>query len=438
MFREGAFDDIETLPLPRGGGCPRGDRHDRGPRRPDHITDPAYDRASIDKPTLELLGPRQLAWLDRWGRDWQGVRAKTALSATAFAGAVNTIYGRWWHPLDEQPGTNPVPGSPLPWTGDYEDGLGNRISIAAYANPEDRTDESKRGDGYGLARFDFAKDSITFECWPRFPVVGADGAPQQYPGWPVTVPLERPAAAGRRAAATGTTPAVEKPNVIVVLVDDMGWRDLSCQGSPYFQTPAIDRLAASGMRFTHGYSACTVCSPTRAAMMTGQYPARLHLTDWIPGHVKPSAKLQPPDWQKFLPLETVTVAERLGAAGEYLTGVGPEPSQPLDGLSLAPVLEGGTLDRDALYWHYPHYHPGGAKPFSAIRAGDWRLVRFYEDGRRELYNLRDDVGETTDRAAREPDRVASLTDKLDAWLASVGAQFPEQNANNAPPTPARP
>ena len=60
-----------------------------------------------------------------------------------------------------------------------------------------------------------------------------------------------------------------KPNVIVVLVDDMGWKDLSCQGSPLYETPHIDRLARAGLRFTNGYAACTVCSPTRAAMMTG-------------------------------------------------------------------------------------------------------------------------------------------------------------------------
>ena len=116
--------------------------------------------------------------------------------------------------------------------------------------------------------------------------------------------------------------ATPAPNVIVVLIDDMGWRDLSCQGSPFFETPHIDRLAASGMRFTHGYSACTVCSPTRAAMMTGQYPARLHITDWIPGHERPQAKLAIPDWQKFLPLETVTVAERLKSAGYATASIG--------------------------------------------------------------------------------------------------------------------
>ena len=80
---------------------------------------------------------------------------------------VNTIYGRWWHPLDEQPGPNPVPDSPLPWTGDFKDGLGNKISMMAYANPED-SDERKRADGFGIARFNKKKREVTFECWPRF------------------------------------------------------------------------------------------------------------------------------------------------------------------------------------------------------------------------------------------------------------------------------
>src|SRR5262245_58247145 len=73
------------------------------------------------------------------------------------------------------------------------------------------------------------------------------------------------------------------PNVVLILIDDMGFTDLSCYGSKFYETPNIDRLAASGMRMTHGYSACTVCSPTRSAVMTGKYPARLHITDWIEG-----------------------------------------------------------------------------------------------------------------------------------------------------------
>ncbi|MHB1559853.1 MAG: alkaline phosphatase D family protein, partial [Isosphaeraceae bacterium] len=99
---------------------------------------------------------------------------------------VNTIYGRWWHPRDEKPGPNPVPGSPLPWTGDFKDGLGNRISMMAYANPEKIQDERQRGDGYGIVRFDKKARRVTFECWPRF-ADAREGDRAQFPGWPITV-----------------------------------------------------------------------------------------------------------------------------------------------------------------------------------------------------------------------------------------------------------
>ncbi len=102
---------------------------------------------------------------------------------------VNTIYGRWWHPLEEKPGLNPILGSPLPWTGDFLDGLGNKISMIAYANPADVSNERKRADGYGLVRFDKKSRHITFECWPRFSN-SADGDQAQFPGWPVTVAMQ--------------------------------------------------------------------------------------------------------------------------------------------------------------------------------------------------------------------------------------------------------
>ncbi|MEX2580832.1 MAG: hypothetical protein WD342_17365 [Verrucomicrobiales bacterium] len=101
---------------------------------------------------------------------------------------VNTIYGRWWHPEDEQAGPNPVPDSPLPWTGDFEDGLGNKITMLAYANPEDRTDEKKRADGHGLVRYDKKNRTITFECWDRW--ADASTGEGQFPGWPITVKME--------------------------------------------------------------------------------------------------------------------------------------------------------------------------------------------------------------------------------------------------------
>ena len=75
----------------------------------------------------------------------------------------------------------------------------------------------------------------------------------------------------------------DKPNIVFILADDLGQHQLGCYGSDFYETPTIDRLAAQGMRFTNAYAAATVCSPTRASIMTGKYPARLHLTDYIPG-----------------------------------------------------------------------------------------------------------------------------------------------------------
>jgi hypothetical protein len=112
---------------------------------------------------------------------------------------INSYYGRWWWPEDEQPGANPVPGSPLPWTGDYLDGLYNRITMLAYANPafakigvmkeNQRNPEALLGDGYGLVKFNTRTRQTTFECWPRYADL-AEGDAAQYPGWPITFRME--------------------------------------------------------------------------------------------------------------------------------------------------------------------------------------------------------------------------------------------------------
>ncbi|MEJ6719781.1 MAG: hypothetical protein ACJAT6_000799 [Akkermansiaceae bacterium] len=98
---------------------------------------------------------------------------------------VNTIYGRWWHPSDAKAGPNPVANSPLPWTGNYLDGLGNKITMLAYANPTKRADEKQRSDGYGLARFNKKTGKVTFECYKRFTDV-TNEKDSQFPGWPIT------------------------------------------------------------------------------------------------------------------------------------------------------------------------------------------------------------------------------------------------------------
>lgn len=435
--------------------------------------------------------------------------------------------------------------------------------------------------------------------------------------------------------------AGRQPNIVFMLVDDMGWTDLGCYGSKYYETPNIDQLAADGMRFTQAYSACTVCSPTRAAIMTGKYPARLHITDWIAGHDRPFARLKIPDWKKELPLEEETIAERLksggyatasigkwhlggpdfwpekqgfdlnvagcdmgsppsyfspykiktltdGPDGEYLpdrltseaigfieqhkdkpfyiylphyavhtpimgrkeviakyqakpavgghgnpvyaalvesvddsvgrlrakldelklardtifvftsdngglsgtvngagwrrgptdnsparwgkgssydggvhiplivswpgkvkpgaicdapvvscdhyptlleaAGVSKKEGQIVDGESLMPLLtQAGGLKRDAIYWHYPHYHPGSATPYSAVREGDWKLIEWFEDNRIELYNLRRDAGEMENLATVETGLASRLRAKLHQWRDEAGAQLPTAN-----------
>jgi len=116
--------------------------------------------------------------------------------------------------------------------------------------------------------------------------------------------------------------AAERPNILLVMIDDLGWRDLGCQGNAGLHTPRIDALAGQGMRFTSAYAAAPVCSPTRAAILTGQSPARLRLTNHLPHQERftpKGATLRPAPMRDHLPLEHVTVAEHLKAAG-YATG----------------------------------------------------------------------------------------------------------------------
>ena len=121
-------------------------------------------------------------------------------------------------------------------------------------------------------------------------------------------------------AKTPTPPTPAAPNVLFFLIDDLGWRDLGCSGSDFYETPNVDRLASEGMRFTHAYAACPVCSPSRAAILTGKYPARVGLTQWLDGNV--DAKVLDVPYVHHLPLSETTLAEAMKEGGYQTWHVG--------------------------------------------------------------------------------------------------------------------
>ncbi len=452
--------------------------------------------------------------------------------------------------------------------------------------------------------------------------------------------------------------AAAKPlNVLFILADDLGWRDLSVEGSTFYESPNIDRIANAGLRFTRGYAACQVCSPSRAALMTGKTPARLDITDWIGAAAgtewKRNTKLLPATYEHELPAADVSLAEAFHAAGyrtffagkwhlggegslpedhgfdinigghhrgsppggyfspyenpkmtdgpdgealplrlghetakfieahrdepffaylsfyqvhgpiqstqrlwaKYrtkaeqhppvknrfivdrtspvrqvqdhpvyagmveamddgvglvlaalernglldntiivftsdnggvsagdgkatsnlplrggkgrqwegglrepfyiaapgvstpgsvtavpaihmdfyptlleLAGLPARPEQHVDGQSLVPLLKGeGKLPDRALYWHYPHYGNQGGEPSAMVMVDDWKLIRYFEDGREELYHLADDMAEQHDVAAANPARVKALGQRLNAWLRETDARMPVPN-----------
>ncbi len=454
----------------------------------------------------------------------------------------------------------------------------------------------------------------------------------------------------------GQEKAAPRINFVFFLVDDLGWADVGCYGSEFYETPHIDALAASGMKFTHGYAACPVCSPTRASIMTGRHPVRVDITDWIPGMSLAryrDAKFHLVEDRDNLALAELTIAEalqahgyqtffagkwHLGGAGhwptdqgfdiniggcekgsppggyyapwqnpnleanrpdEYLTerlteeslrfletrsqdqpfllflsyynvhapitpykkryahfqqkaaarfpdetpfrrehegisrtrqddaayasmvaavddsvgqiltaidhdnladntvviffsdngglctlrnkngptsnlplrsgkgwlyeggvreptiirapgvthagttcetpvvsmdffptmlelaGLPAMPDRHVDGVSLVPLLEGETIPPRDLFWHYPHYHGSTWTPGASIRAGDWKLIEFYHWDNVELYNLRDDPGESRDLSRENVSVANELRTKLRAWQQQLGAKMPQ-------------
>ncbi|MDA1234199.1 MAG: sulfatase [Acidobacteria bacterium] len=132
-------------------------------------------------------------------------------------------------------------------------------------------------------------------------------------------------------AAVSALPAAAQaksrtPNIVLFLVDDLGWMDLGCQGSTFYETPNVDKLARQGMRFTNAYSACPVCSPSRAALMTGKYPGSLgftgHITAILRHRYKKHGRIIPPDDYMFLRHRETTLAEAIKPAGYVSASVG--------------------------------------------------------------------------------------------------------------------
>jgi arylsulfatase A-like enzyme len=427
------------------------------------------------------------------------------------------------------------------------------------------------------------------------------------------------------------------PNIVFFLADDMGWNQTGYIGSKFYETPNIDSIARDGIYFTQAYASAPTCSPSRAGIMTGKYPARLHLTEYIPGDKYPWAKLKCPKMVDRLPLEEVTIAEllkpigystamigkwhlnvdkdykpgRLGDAGSqgfdvdhpndkpepdadptndahhaientnealkfidtnkdnpfflYLahtiphrpimehpdliykyqtkegsdrlinnpiiaamiermdtqigrvlkklndlnlsdntivifasdnggydklqaqdplrggksmlyeggirvplvvrwpgvitpgskseipvTGIDLFPTfaeilgiknlpENIDGTSILPLLkQTGELKRDAIYWHYPHYHRFGYMPGGAIREGKYKLIEWYEKSffnkvkSVSLFDIENDIGETNDLSEQLPDKTKEMWDKLKAWRKKVNAQEMTINPNYDP------
>ena len=120
---------------------------------------------------------------------------------------------------------------------------------------------------------------------------------------------------GSIASAVASPP----PNIVLVMIDDLGWSDIGCYGNDFVETPNIDQLASEGVRFTHFYASGAVCSPTRCALQSGQNQARIGITAHIPGHWRPFETVQTPMIPRAMPLDTVTIAENLKTVG-YQTG----------------------------------------------------------------------------------------------------------------------
>lgn len=181
----------------------------------------------------------------------------------------------------------------------------------------------------------------------------------------------------------GTGKSSKHPNFVFILVDDLGWADLGCYGSDLHETPNIDKLARQGMRFTDAYAAAPVCSPTRASIMTGKCPARLHMTVWYESSANPpqNRKLIPPVTQGNMPHEQVTIVEVIKAAGYFTAHVG---KWHLGDARHYPQTQGFDVNVGGTLWGAPatfFYPYSGSKKYG----GEFRYVPHLEFGAKGEY-----------------------------------------------------
>jgi arylsulfatase A-like enzyme len=167
---------------------------------------------------------------------------------------------------------------------------------------------------------------------------------------------------------------MQKPNILFILIDDLGWRDLACYGSSFYETPHLDRLASQGVRFTDAYAACPVCSPTRASLMTGKYPATVGITDWIDWtgqwHPQRGQLIEAP-YLKGLPESEVTVAQALREGGYRTWHVG---KWHLGGPGRYPTDCGFDVNVGGCEWGCPHkgyFSPWGIPGLPEAAAGTY-------------------------------------------------------------------
>jgi arylsulfatase A len=207
------------------------------------------------------------------------------------------------------------------------------------------------------------------------------------------------AAAAPAAGAEGTAPL----NVVLIVADDLGWTDLACYGSDLHETPHLDGLARNGVRFTAAYAAAPVCTPTRASIMTGKCPARLHMTTWYEASQRPpqNEKLVPPITVGDLPLEEVTIAEALGGAGYFNAHVG---KWHLGDAAHYPETQGFDVTIGGTFWGAPptYFYPyrGQSRP-----GAEFRYVPRLEWGKEGEYltdRLTDEALAVLDRVKDRP------------------------------------